>query len=113
MNTSDYHIDPEVRKILPRLYDLESIAWLYLDESNEWTNEQAESDRNRIEEIIALATQLGCVRKHSHGHAVDMFVFPAYDENGNKVMLDPTNSLEADPVIVEETELLRLIKDAA
>jgi hypothetical protein len=33
---------------------------------------------------------------------VDMFVYPACDEDGNKVMLDPTDSIE-DPSVLPAT----------
>jgi hypothetical protein len=41
-----------------------------------------------------------------------MFVYPAYDEDGNKVMLDPTDSIELSYPIVSDRELLKLSQDA-
>jgi hypothetical protein len=42
-----------------------------------------------------------------------MFIYPAIDDDGNQVMLDPTESIENDPLIVDEWELKRLKEMAA
>lgn len=112
--STNYRTTVEVKKVLSLLQELELIGFRYQDEfNNPWTDEDWDRDEIRIDEIIASAKSCGCIPKHSHAYGVTMFVYPAYDEDDNLVMLDPTNSIEIDPIIVEEAELKRLIQIGA
>jgi hypothetical protein len=113
MDTRYYQTAADAPSFICLLQELESIGFNYLDFGvNPWTDEDWDRDYDRIEEIIAIAESHGCIRKISCAYGVDMFVYPAYDEDGNKVMLDPTDSIELSYPIVSDRELLKLSQDA-
>ena len=114
MSTWYYETTTEVRELLSLLQELELIGFRYQDEfNNPWTDEDWDRDSTRIEEIMTIAKSNGCIYKFSHAYGVDMFIYPAIDDDGNQVMLDPTESIENDPLIVDEWELNRLKEMAA
>jgi hypothetical protein len=114
MSTWYYETTTEVRELLSLLQELELIGFRYQDEfNNPWTDEDWDRDSTRIEEIMTIAKSNGCIYKFSNAYGVDMFIYPAIDDDGNQVMLDPTESIENDPLIVDEWELKRLKEMAA
>jgi hypothetical protein len=101
--TQEIEMTTATPNFIDLLQELECIGFNYLDfASNPWTDEDWTRDEKRIEEIIAMAESHGCIRKMSNSYMVDMFVYPACDEDGNKVMLDPTDSIE-DPSVLPAT----------
>jgi hypothetical protein len=102
MNTTTHTTAADAPSFIDLLQELELIGFVYIDfDSNPWTDEDWNRDEKRIEEIIALAEAHGSIRKISHGYGVDMFVYPAYDHKGNKVMVDPTDSI-GNPIVYKD-----------